>query len=268
VGRGSRLTKIAVFGLGEAGSEISRDLAEAGADVSGFDPADVATPPGVSRVAAAAEAVESAELVLALIAGTDAGVAVRQAIDAIPAGSVYADFSSSAPGFKCELAKVAAGAELLFVDVALMSTVPGKGIHTPMLASGPGADAFVAALEPFGASIEAVGSGPGEAATRKLLRSVVVKGVAALLIESMRGAHEAGLAFETWQNVMRQLADADEAFIRRMIEGTGPHARRRRDEMAAAVLLLEELGVPSSMTRATVESLDTVLADGTPDLPD
>jgi len=267
VGRDPRLTKIAVFGLGEAGSEISRDLAAGGADVSGFDPADAPTPAGVSRVVVAADAVGSADLVLALTAAADAGVAARQAVEAIPSGAVYADFSSSTPRLKRELAEVVAEAELLFADVALMSTVPGKGVHTPMLVSGPGAAALVSALEPFGASIEVVGAEPGEAATRKLLRSVVVKGLAAVLIESMRGAHEAGLAVETWQNVMRQLADADEAFVRRMVEGAGPHARRRRDEMAAAVALLEELGVPSTMTRATVQSLDTVIAGGTPDLP-
>ena len=38
--------------------------------------------------------------------------------------------------------------------------------------------------------------------------------------------------------------------------------------MAAAVDLLDELGVASTMTRATVQNLEAVLADGLPDIPD
>ena len=257
---------IAVFGLGEAGSEIGCDLVAAGVTVAGFDPAPVDTPAGVIRHDDPNDVVVDAELVLAATAGADALTALTQAVDSIADGTIYADLSSSAPARKRELAATAP--RLAFVDIALMSTVPGKGVRTPMLASGPGAHAFAAAMTPLGASVEVVGSEPGDAATRKLLRSVVVKGVASVLIESLRGAHEAGLAVETWQNVMQQLADADEAFIRRLVEGTGPHAKRRRDEMAAAVDLLDELGVASTMTRATVQNLEAVLADGLPDIPD
>lgn len=260
--------RVGVFGLGEAGSEISRDLAAAGAAVTAYDPAAVETPLLVGRVGDPLAVVADAELVMAVTASADASSALQQALDTIPAGAVYADLSTGSPGKKRDLAEQAGGVGLRFVDVALMSTVPGKGIRTPMLASGRGAEALVAMLEPLGASIEAVGVEPGEAATRKLLRSVVIKGLAAVLIESLRAAEAAGLGVDTWQNVVRQLADADEAFVRRMVEGTGPHAKRRRDEMAAAVALLDGLGVPSTMTTATVENLDSVLTMGTPDLPD
>lgn len=258
--------QVAVFGLGEAGSEICRDLAAAGATVAAFDPASVPTPDGIERFEDPAAAVAGAELVLAVTAGADAPAALAQARHAIRRDTIYADLSSSAPARKRELAEAATG--LRFVDVALMSTVPGKGIATPMLAAGDGARAFAELLSRFGASVDVVGTEPGAAATRKLLRSVVVKGVAAVLIESLRAAHEADLAVATWQNVMRQLADADEAFIRRLVEGTGPHAARRRDEMAAAVELLDELGVPSAMTRATVQNLETVRAEGLPPIPE
>ncbi len=260
--------RIAVFGLGEAGSEISRDLAAARAEVIGFDPADVDTPTGVMRVTDPASAVVDAEFVLAITAGADALDALTQALHTIPNGAVYADLSTSSPAKKRELATMAAGASLRFTDIALMTTVPDRGLRTPMLASGPAADEFLAAVTPLGATVEVVGTEPGEAATRKLLRSVVIKGVAAVLIESLRGARKADLAVETWQSVMGQLADADEQFIRRLVEGTGLHAKRRLDEMAAAVDLLDELVVASTMTQATMQILESVLAEGLPDLPD
>lgn len=259
--------RVGVFGLGEAGSEISRDLAAAGAAVVAYDPADVETPLGVERVAEPRAAVGDAELVMAVTASVDASSALQQALDTIPSGVVYADLSTASPGKKRELSERTASAGLRFADVALMSTVPGTGLGTPTLTSGPGADAYAELVGPLGAVVEAIGPEPGAAATRKLLRSIVIKGLAAVLIESLRAAHEAGLAAETWQNVVGQLADADPGFIGRLVDGTGPHAKRRRDEMAAAVDLLDELGVASAMTRATVENLDAVLRDGLPQLP-
>ena len=106
-------------------------------------------------------------------------------------------------------------------------------------------------------------------ATRKLLRSVVMKGLAALVIEAMRAAEAAGLAEETWDNVVAQLAAADDALVRRLVQGTGPHAERRRHEMEAATALLTELGVDPTMTRATAAHLRAIV-DGVvtpPDLP-
>ncbi len=66
---------------------------------------------------------------------------------------------------------------------------------------------------------------------------------------------------------MHQIVTADEDFVRRLVEGTGTHAARRRDEMRAAAEMLEELGVGSAMARATVDNLTSVLADGVPEVP-
>src|SRR5262245_28689025 len=109
-----------VFGLGEAGSLIARDLAAAGIDVHGYDPAPVATPEGVHRHDAPAGAVAGSGLVLAVTGAADAPKALAQALDAIPAGTVYADLATGSAGLKRDLAALAAGAGLGFADVALM----------------------------------------------------------------------------------------------------------------------------------------------------
>ena len=148
-----------------------------------------------------------------------------------------------------------------------MSIVPGNGLRTPALASGSGAAAFEAVLAPLGMPVEAVGDQAGDAATRKLLRSVVIKGLAGLLIEAMHAADAAGFAAETWQNLVDQFTAADGKFLRRMVEGTAPHAVRRLHEMEAAAELLTDLGIDPVMTRSTVESLRRVPIDGLPKLP-
>jgi 3-hydroxyisobutyrate dehydrogenase-like beta-hydroxyacid dehydrogenase len=264
---GRAMTRFALFGLGEAGSEIGRDLAALGAAVNGFDPADVATPVGVVRADTPTDAVRGADVVLAVTSAADAPEALKQAIDAIPTNALYADLGTAAPGLKRSLAATAGEAGLRFVDVALMSTVPGKGIRTPALAAGAAAIELVGIVAHYGMPMEIAGPEPGDAATRKLLRSIVLKGMAGVLIESLRAARAAGLADETWHNVVGQLVDLDEAFVRRLVEGTGPHARRRKAEMEATAIMLDELGVESVMTRATIEKLATVLADGVPELP-
>ncbi|HEX6420331.1 MAG TPA: NAD(P)-binding domain-containing protein, partial [Acidimicrobiales bacterium] len=146
----SRVARACVFGMGEAGSLIAADLAVAGVDVHGYDPAGVPTPAGVTRHDDPRTAARGADLVLGVTAAADAGTALDQALGDIPTGAVYADLATAAAGLKERLAGRAAGAGLRFVDVALMSTVPGTGLRTPALASGPGARAFVAALAPLG----------------------------------------------------------------------------------------------------------------------
>jgi 3-hydroxyisobutyrate dehydrogenase-like beta-hydroxyacid dehydrogenase len=261
------VTRMCVFGLGEAGSLIAADLAAAGVAVQGYDPAPVPTPAGVTRHDAPAAAVEGVDVVLALTAAADAPAALAQALDAIPHGAVYADLSTASAGLKQRLASTAAGAGLGFVDVALMSTVPGTGLLTPALASGPAASDFVAAMAPYGMPVDHAGDEAGLAATRKLLRSVVMKGLAALVIESMRAACAAGLGEETWHNLVAEVTAADEGLVRRVVTGTGPHATRRLREMESTAELLAELGVDPVMTRATVAHL-ALLADGSVTLPE
>ena len=264
------VARVCVFGLGEAGSLIAADLAAAGLEVHGYDPAGVGTPPGVTRHDDPRDAVRGADLVLGVTAAADAPAALGQALDAIPRGAIYADLATAAAGLKRQLAADAAGAGLRFADVALMSTVPGTGLRTPALASGPAARDFAAVMASLGMPVADAGGEPGRAATRKLLRSVVMKGLAGLVVEAMRAAEAAGLADETWENVVAQLTAADETLIRRLVTGTAAHAVRRVDEMEATVELLGELGVDPVMTRATGAHLRTVASDPStvPALPD
>lgn len=258
---------MAVFGLGEAGSVIAADLVAAGACVRGYDPAPVSTPDGVARVEEPRHSLEGAELVLGITAGQDAEVALRQAVDEVHGSVLYADLSTSSPSQQRRLACIANETGLDFADVALMSTVPGTGIRTPQLVSGPGAQRYVDVMMPLGARATVVGAEAGAAATGKLLRSVVTKGLAALMIEAMRAGDACGQEEWLWGHLVSELAAVDEAMLRRLLEGTPAHALRRQHEMEAATELLAELGVVPVMTRATVETLARVPEAGVPRLP-
>lgn len=261
------IARISVFGLGEAGSRIAADLSAAGITVNGYDPAPAPTPPGVLRFGDPRAAVSGADLVIALTAAAEARTALTQALGQIPADAIYADFSTSTAAAKQELAKLAAGRGLSFVDIALMSTVPGKGLRTPALAAGTGAAEFVRVFNALGMPVALVSDNPGDAATRKLLRSVAIKGLASVVIEAMRAAERAGCADWLWANLAEEITRADAAFLSRLVRGTGIHAVRRLHEMEASRDLLVALGVDPVLTRATVENLRRVPGEGLPEIP-
>lgn len=264
------MTRIAVLGLGEAGAVLAADLVAAGADVAGYDPVAPQTPEGVTRHDDTASAVAGADLVLAVTPAFAAPGALESALPALGDGAIYADLSTASPAAKRRLAETAATATAIaaahvgFVDVALMSPVPGNGIRTPALAAGAAADAFAAAMRPLGMPVEVVGAEPGQATTRKLLRSVVMKGLAQLLIEALAAAEALGVEDETWDSLVAQLTSVDEALVRRLVTATPLHAPRRLDEMEATIELLDELGVDATMSTATAQRLSRQAGRGAP----
>jgi 3-hydroxyisobutyrate dehydrogenase len=234
---------VAVLGLGEAGSAIAGDLVAAGASVRGFDPAHPDAPAGVQLAADARGAVVGSDVVLSLNAATAALDAAGSAAGGLRAGQVYADLNSTAASVKRAVAEVVSPTGAAFADVALMDVVPGHGLRTPALVSGPGAEDFARRLRPLGMPVEILGAEPGAAATRKLLRSVFVKGLAAACLESTRAARAAGC--EDWmrQEITGVLTSADGALLDRLLTGSARHAARRVHEVRDARELLTELGV-------------------------
>ena len=147
----------------------------------------------------------------------------------------------------------------MFADVALLGAVPGRGVSTPALVSGPGAERFADAFGALGMPVTQVGAEVGDASARKLARSVFAKGLAAAVGESLEAARALGCEDWLYADIESTLTAADAALLRRLVEGSRAHAGRRVDEMAAAVALLEELGVEPRVASATerwLRSLD------------
>lgn len=257
--------RVAVLGLGEAGGEIARDLVAAGARVAGYDPRpDRPAPPGATEHASEADAVAGADVVLSANSASDAEQALRSGLPGATPGILWADVNTAAPALKRRLGDLAAPAGVAFADVALMSTVPGKGIRTPMLVSGPGALRWAELAGSLGTTVDVVDGPPGAAAQRKLLRSVFYKGLGAAVVEALAAARAAGL--EEWMrdHLRQELTAADAALVDRLEHGSIVHAHRRAAEMAAAGELLAELGVPALVTSASERWLRILDEEGAP----
>jgi 3-hydroxyisobutyrate dehydrogenase-like beta-hydroxyacid dehydrogenase len=247
---------IAVLGLGEAGSLIARDLAAAGTRVRGYDPAVTAAEPVLDTVSET-DAAREAGLVLSVNSAKAAVEAFKAGLPGLLTGGrprpgvLWADLNTASPGAKRQLARLAEDAGVPFADVAMMAPVPGRGLRVPMLASGPGAVRYAALLGSLGAAIEVLDGPAGLAASKKLLRSVFYKGMAASIVEALDAARAAGE--EQWlrEHIAAELAAADAATMDRITDGSRRHAVRRAAEMEAAADMLVELGVPPLMADAS-----------------
>ena len=253
---------VTVLGLGEAGGRFAADLVSAGVDVSGYDPLSVSTPPGVARVDDPLSAVSGATIVLALTTAETALAAAESALPGLRADAIYADLNTGSPALKGEIGALVATTGARFADVALLGPVPVRGLATPAVASGPGAQAFAEAFRPLGMPVDVVSDRPGDAATLKLLRSVFMKGLAASLLESLRAAEAAG--HREWLEG-EIAAVIGEPLLERLVEGSRRHALRRVDEMHAARELLLELGVEPRVVAASAAVLEELAATTSPD---
>jgi 3-hydroxyisobutyrate dehydrogenase-like beta-hydroxyacid dehydrogenase len=250
---------VGILGLGEAGSELARDLVAGGRTVRAWDPDPARRVPGVEAARDAADAARDAALVLSVNSAEAARDAAAAAAAGLGEGAVFADLNTGAAQLKRELAATTEAAGALFADVGVMAPVPGRGLRTPFVASGSGASRFAELLRPLGAHVEVLPDGPGAAATRKLLRSVFMKGLAAAVLEGSAGARAAGC--EDWflQHVADTLASADGSLAARLVGGSGAHAGRRVHELDVAAELLRELAVHPHVTvaaRAVLAELD------------
>ncbi|MGW5156488.1 DUF1932 domain-containing protein [Nonomuraea wenchangensis] len=258
--------QVALLGHGEAGRVLAASLGPR-VRLRVYDPAYPPGGPVKELVGSNAEAVRGAEVVIAVTTGADSPAACAESAPHLRPGALYADLSTAAPGDKREIAALVEAAGAVAVDGAIMAPVPLRGLATPILAGGAGAERFAAFARAHGMDVTPIGGGPGDAAARKLLRSVLVKGLSALAIEARAAAEAAGLAEWFWEHLVETVTGADERFVRRLLEGAGQHGVRRVHEMDAATRMLEELDVPPTMTAATAAILRRVTETGLPPLP-
>jgi 3-hydroxyisobutyrate dehydrogenase-like beta-hydroxyacid dehydrogenase len=98
----------------------------------------------------------------------------------------------------------------------------------------------------------------GSAATHKLVRSIMYKGVAAVVMECLEAAEALDMGDYARAQMMTILRD--EAMIDRFVQGSKKHARRRMHEMEAVVELLDAIGVSAFTSRASIEKLQELMA--------
>lgn len=171
-------------------------------------------------------------------------------------GSIYIDVSASPPDVKRRVSENLKDKGILFGDAAMMGPLPVYKHKVPILVSGSGADRFVEVMTPYGMDISKVSDNPGDASAVKLIRSIYMKGVAALFIELLEAAHE----FQVEDLVVSSISETMsgrtfEETMNRLVTGTSIHALRRSLELEGSIDMLESSQLNAVMSKAARDKL-------------
>ncbi|HEU4460180.1 MAG TPA: DUF1932 domain-containing protein [Methylibium sp.] len=255
---------VALIGYGEVGRILAEDLRAQGHAVTAFDPKlageagaamrQHAAEHGVAPAASHAEAVRGAWLVVSAVTASQT-VAVAEACAAgLDAGAFFLDVNSASPGAKRRAAAIVDAAGSRYVEGAVMTSVPPYRIKVPLLLGGAHAQALKPLLDALGFAPKVASDELGIASATKMCRSVMIKGLEAMVIESFTAARHHGVEdavlaslHETFPGIdwERQAA----YFFQRAIE----HGRRRSEEMREVAVTVREAGLDAFSASGTAE---------------
>ena len=255
--------RLGFMGFGEAGYHFAKGLSQAGlagmvaysrsgARSEAGDPLhERAGEAGVELVKSPRELCRRAGLIMAVTQGRSALTALRSVHRHLRPGHVYVDASAAAVK-SMEKGAGLIGTRAAFGDAAILGPVPVEGLRVLILASGPGAAPFRDALTPYGMNVQVIEGPPGAASALKLIRSVFMKGITGLLLESMEAAERYGIRAALEADIARWIDERPfSQVINRFVGSTAVHAERRMHEMGDVLALLRELKSSTRMTRAT-----------------
>lgn len=261
------MKQIGFLGFGEAAYHLSAGLLKEG--LSGIIAYDAmqnsdnyqalirsrAQSAEVELLETAKQVVDQADIIIASVPSTNAVDLIKQVGSDLRVDQLYVDITSSSPAQKEQIAQLV-GNETLFVDIAMLGSLPERQHKVPMVACGPGAQTFANLMQAYGMKITPLGPRVGAAAAVKLMRSVYMKGIAGLMLEMLQGASRYGVA----DYVIASIADSMdgvpfEKTLNRLVTGSALHYKRRADELDGSAEMLRHGGVAPVMTEATQKVL-------------
>jgi len=251
-------------GFGEAAFHIARGLRQAG--VGAFVAYDIhthtpgrgekiqkrAAETGTRLVESNAELAAAAGWIWSAVTSDQAAAAAAQNAPYLTPDHLYADLNSVSPAVKQAIARQIGATGARFVEVAMMQPVPPYGHRVPILAGGDGAEAFRERMIPFGMRIEITGREVGRAAATKMFRSIMIKGLEALITECVLAAGRYGAEQGVFTSLAETYPGIDwPALADYMIGRVVEHGERRAREMEEVAQTLESIGIEPMMASAT-----------------
>ena len=196
----------------------------------------------------------ASDLVVSAVTASSTLAVAQEAARHIRPGSVFLDLNSASPGTKQAAAQLIDAAGAFYVEAGVMTSVPPFGIRVPMLLGGAHAAELARVLNAWGMAATAVSDRLGVASAIKMCRSVMIKGLEALVIESYATARAYGVEDhmiptlqETFPGIDWQQQGA--YFFSRVVQ----HGQRRAEEMREAAHTVREAGFEPFMTAAIAD---------------
>lgn len=263
--------RIGLVGYGEVGKTLGRALVERQVAWVGAwdrllrDPAHApamrahAAGAGVEPMASLAALLERADVVISAVTASQAHAVAVEAARSIRSGTWFVDLNSASPGTKSAASRLIDGAGGRFVESAVMTSVPPYGIKVPMLLGGAHAQALRALLEPLDFNMEVVAERVGVASAIKMCRSVMIKGLEAIVVESFTTARRYGVEDYVLASLRETFPTLDwESQGSYLFSRVALHGKRRAEEMREVAVTVKEAGLDPHMAAATAERQDWV----------
>jgi len=260
---------VGFIGFGEAGSTIAGGLAAAGVerilafDIASTDPRlgpaihDRARRAGATIVESPAALASASEIVFSTVTSSSALDAANQNAPFLDPRHIYADLNSVSPALKQEIGRLVGAAGARFVEIAVMAPVLPYGHRVPMLLGGPAAEAFAERMKPFGMRVEVLSAAVGTAAAVKMCRSIVVKGLEALMCECVISASRYDAAAHVFASLNESFPGIDwRTLADYMVGRVVVHGERRAREMEEVAETLRAIGVEPIMAEAAARRQD------------
>ncbi len=259
------ILRVGLIGYGEVGRILAEDLRALDVAVSAFDlklADETAAAPlrrhaaahGVTLAASHAEVAAGCELLISAVTASQAVAVARACAPGVAAGTFFLDFNSASPGAKRRAAEIIDGAGGRYVEGAVMTSVLPYRIRVPLLLGGPHAAALAPALASLGFEAQIADVRLGVASATKMCRSVMIKGMEALVIESLTTARHYGVEnavlaslYETFPGIDWEKQAA--YFFQRVIQ----HGRRRSEEVREVAQTVREAGLVPWSAAGTAE---------------
>src|SRR5678815_3014449 len=276
-------TPIGLLGFGEAGFHLARGLRGAGAPpLVAFD---IKAPHGTEddriRTRAAetgTRLVESpralaqhARVILSVVTAASAYDAAKNLADDLTADHLFVDLNSVSPATKEQIAAAIGAGAGRFVEGAIMAPVSSGDHQVPILLNGESASELRTVLSPYGMRLDIMVAPTGGAAAVKMCRSIVIKGMEALMVECALAAGEYGVSERVYDSLAETYPGMDwRQTARYMIGGVLEHGERRAHEMKEVAEMLRAAGIEPLMAEATARVQDweaTLRRDGRLDGP-
>jgi 3-hydroxyisobutyrate dehydrogenase-like beta-hydroxyacid dehydrogenase len=263
------LPSIGFIGFGEAGFHIASGLRSAGVlriaafDINASHPSlgariqrhgqDSHTP----LLSAPSELATAADILFSSVPADCARQAANQMTPFLDPRHIFVDINSISPELKREIDVLVRATGAGFVEAAVMAPVPPYGHRVPMLLGGEAARKFVEIFSPLGMRLEVVSDQVGTAIAVKMCRSIVVKGLEALLFECVMGASRYGAEDRVFASLQESFPGMDwQKLANYMVGRVVLHGERRAREMEEVAQTLRSSGVDPIMAEATARFQD------------
>lgn len=271
-----KLDKLGFVGLGEAAFHIAKGLRGEGVqhtyayDIHTYDSKlgariqNRARELDVKLVESPAALAAQTEVIISAVTADQAAKAVEAIGPYLTPRHLYADLNSVSPKAKERVGTAATANGAAFCEIAVMGPIPPYGHKAPLLLGASGALRFQEIFAPLGMRMEVVSTDRvGRAAAVKMFRSIVYKGIEALLFECVLGAGQYGAEERVFASLKESLPGVDwKKLADYMVGRVVVHGERRAREMDEVAKTLEELGIEPMMASATARRFDWAAQSG------